>query len=178
MDADSITPLSPGVAAPDFTLTDVLSGQPVTRSAFNGQGTILDFWSVDCPWSRYYDDFLIERQTVWQEQGVALLLINSNQNETPEQMHDMADAYGIRGPILLDPSCRVADAYGAQTTPHIFIVNGSGLIVYQGAIDDRSFRQQQPLVNYLDQALAALAAGRPLSPALTPAYGCTIVRHT
>lgn len=169
-------PVASGVLAPDFTLIDVVSGQPVTLSAILGGGVVLDFWSVECPWSRYYDDYLAERGAAWAEQGVTLALIDSNANEPPDVMRDMADAYGLQGPILHDPGSAVADLYGAITTPHIFVVAPTGLVIYQGAIDDRSFRQQAPTINYLDLAVAALLAGETPQVAESQAYGCAIVR--
>lgn len=170
------TPLTPGSAAPDFSLIDVVSGESVTLAALMGRGVVLNFWSVECPWTRYYDDYLAERGAVWGENGVSLVLVNSNANEAPEEMRDMADAYEMHGPILHDAGNAVADAYGAITTPHIFVIHPDGLIVYQGAIDDRSFRQPEPTVNYLDAAVEALLAGRYPEIAETPSYGCTIVR--
>ncbi len=170
-------PLAVGKRAPDFTLADALSGQPVTLSAILGRGVVINFWSVECPWTRYYDDYLIEQAVQWREHGVTLVMVNSNTNETVEQIRDMADAYGMSGPILVDAGGAVAGAYGAQTTPHIFIVDSNGIVVYQGAIDDRSFRQPEPTVNYLNAAVAALLAGEAIHPAETPAYGCTIVRE-
>jgi len=71
----------------------------------------------------------------------------------------------------------VADAYGAQTTPHAFLIGSDGRLLYQGAVDDRSFRQRQATTNYLDAAVSALLAGRSPDPASTPAYGCTLVRY-
>ena len=173
------TPLSPGSPAPDFTLTDVISGSTVTLSASLatlGRGVVLNFWSVECPWTRYYDDYFVERAAEWRELGVALLLVDSNSSEHPDEMRDMADVLGLSGPILADPASAVADAYGAITTPHLFVVQPDGLIIYQGAVDDRSFRQPEPTVNYLDAAVEALLAGQVPQVSQTPAYGCTIVR--
>ena len=172
-----IIPLAVGKRAPNFTLTDALSGQPVTLSAILGRGVVINFWSVECPWTRYYDDYFIEQAAQWRERGVTLVMVNSNTNETVEQMRDMADAYGMSGPILVDEGGVVANAYGAQTTPHLFVVDSSGIVVYQGAIDDRSFRQPEPTVNYLTAAVTALLAGEAIHPAETPAYGCIIVRE-
>ena len=169
-------PLPPGSDAPDFTLTDVLTGVPVTLSAAIGRGVVLNFWSVECPWTRYYDDYFVERAAEWGGRGVSLIMVNSNANESIEEMRDMADAYGMGGPILHDPGSVVADAYGAVATPHLFVIHPEGLIVYQGAIDDRSFRQPEPTVNTLDAAVAALLAGETPAIAETPAYGCAIVR--
>jgi hypothetical protein len=148
----------------------------VTLSTSIGGGVVLSFWSVECPWTRYYDDYFVERAAVWGEQGIALMLVNSNSNESPEEMRDMADAYGMGGPILHDVGNVVADAYGAITTPHIYVIHPEGVIVYQGAIDDRSFRQPEPTFNYLDAAVDALLAGQYPEVVETPAYGCTIVR--
>ncbi len=173
---DPGAPLALGSPLPDFSLTDVLTGQPVALRGVMQRGLVINFWSVDCAWSRYYDDYFIERANQWAGQGVPLLLVNSNVNETVEQMRDMADAYGIPGPILRDEGCALADALGAQTTPHLFVFNSQALLIYQGAVDDRSFRQPAPTVNYLDAAVQAVLAGQAPSPAETPAYGCTIVR--
>jgi peroxiredoxin len=131
---------------------------------------------VECPWTRHYDDYLIERMAQWRDRGVTLALINSNANESVEEMRDMADAYELTCPVLHDAGNAVADAYGAITTPHIFVVNPSGLIIYQGAIDDRSFIRPEPTVNYLDTAVEALLAGAYPELSATASYGCTIVR--
>ncbi len=172
-----IIPLPAGSIAPDFTLIDVVSGQPVSLSALLRTGAVLDFWSVECPWSRQYDDYFLERAALWAEQGVTLVMIACNAGETIEQMRDMADAYGITNLILFDEGGRVADAYGAQTTPHIFVLDGTGQVIYQGAVDDRTFRQPQPTVNTLDAAVDALITGQTPAICNTAAYGCTIVRQ-
>ena len=170
------TPLSPGSAAPDFSLADVISGAAVTLSGSLGRGVVLNFWSVECPWTRYYDDYFAERAAQWAGWGLSLLLIDSNAGEHPDEMRDMADAFGLPGPILHDVGNAVADAYGAIATPHVFVIQPDGLIIYQGAVDDRSFVRPEPTVNYLDAAVEALLAGAYPQVAETPAYGCTIVR--
>jgi peroxiredoxin len=177
MPLSTITPLPVGSIAPDFALIEVVSGQSVSLGALLGTGAVLDFWSVDCPWSRHYDDYFLERAELWEEQGVTLVMIACNAGETIEQMQDMADAYGITNPILLDEGGRIADAYGAQTTPHIFVLDGAGRVIYQGSVDDRTFRQPEPTVNYLDAAVEALIAGQRPAISDTPAYGCAIVRQ-
>jgi peroxiredoxin len=170
-------PLSAGSIAPDFTLLEVVSGQSVSFSVLLGPWAVLDFWSVDCPWSRHYDDYFLERTELWAEHGVTLVMIACNAGETIEQIRDMADAYGITNPILFDDGGAVADAYGAQTTPHVFLLDGTGRVIYQGAVDDRSFRQPEPTVNYLDAAVEALISGPAPAKSDTPAYGCQIVRQ-
>ena len=72
---------------------------------------------------------------------------------------------------------QVADLFGAQTTPHFFVLDQQGVLRYRGALDDVTFRQREPKNYYLHEAVQALLAGRLPEPAETPAYGCTIVRH-
>ena len=71
----------------------------------------------------------------------------------------------------------MADAWGAQTTPHVFVVDEAGVLRYQGAVDDVTFRQREPKRFYVKEAVDALLAGRLPEIASTPAYGCTIVRE-
>jgi alkyl hydroperoxide reductase subunit AhpC len=153
MPLSTITPLPVGSIAPDFALIEVVSGQSVSLGA------------------------LLERAELWEEQGVTLVMIACNAGETIEQMRDMADAYGITNPILLDEGNVVTDAYGAQTTPHVFVLDSTGRVIYQGAVDDRTFRQPEPTINYLDAAVEALITGQRLTISDTPAYGCQIVRQ-
>lgn len=175
-DAD-IKPLSPGEAAPDFTLEDTLSGEAITLSAFAGEIVVLNFWSGECPWSRHYDAYFAERAPEWAESGVRLLHVKSNLNETPDDARQWAGDVEHAAPVLDDADGRVALAYGAQTTPHIFLLNGDRRVAYQGAMDDRSFRRREATINYLDAAIAAVRAHRAPDPAETPAYGCAIVRE-
>ncbi len=176
MPGEDITPLSVGSLAPDFSLTDVLSGETYTLGALRGEMVVLNFWSGECPWSRLYDEYFARRGVEWAEQGIWLLHISSNANETAPDIEEAAYELGINMPVLHDPANAVADAYGALTTPHVFLISPHGRIAYQGAVDDRTFRQREPTVNYLDAAIEAVLAGRTPNPANTPAYGCAIVR--
>lgn len=160
---------------PGFALVD-LDGTTHRLADYAGEIVVLDFWSAECPWSRYYDGWLVQRAGDWARDGVRLLAIASNVNETAAFLRETVAERGITFPVLLDAGSIVADLYGAVTTPHIFVVEQSGKLAYQGAIDDRSFRRREASVNYLDQAIAALLAGRQPDPASSAPYGCTIVR--
>jgi hypothetical protein len=79
--------------------------------------------------------------------------------------------------VLLDPTGRLGHLYDAKTTPHMFVVNGAGTLVYMGAIDDKptaSLASVRAARNYVREALDALAAGRPIAVASTRPYGCSI----
>lgn len=171
-----ITPLAPGASAPDFTLTDLLSGDSVSLADLRGSAVVLNFWSGECAWSRHYDAYFAERAAGWAAQGVRLLHIASNANETPDFSREKAAEYGVRTPLLHDPGSAVADRYGAVTTPHVFVLDETGRVAYEGAVDDRTFRRREATVNHLDAAVAAVGAGQQPDPASVPPYGCTIVR--
>jgi peroxiredoxin len=168
-------PLTPGTQAPDFTLPD-LEGQTIQLGALRGKIVVITFWSVNCPWAQKYDAYFEQRSAEWGRAGIVLLAINSNADEPPEHIRDAVDERGLTFRVLLDEGNPVADAYGALTTPHVYIVDQDGVIVYQGAVDDTTFRQREPTVNYVDEAVAALLAGDALQHTETPAVGCTIVR--
>jgi hypothetical protein len=103
--------------------------------------------------------------------------IACNADEPLEEMRREAETRGL--PIVLsDPLARVADLYRAEATPQFFLVDAEGLLRYRGALDDTTMRQLDPTVNYLDQAVRALLAGRRPQPAETHSYGCAIVRRT
>jgi alkyl hydroperoxide reductase subunit AhpC len=111
----------------------------------------------------------------WDEE-VVLLPIASNANETHKQLEEEAAARRM-SPILHDIDQGVAKVYGAVTTPHIFVIDPQGVLRYQGAFDDRTFRQLVPTVNYLEMAVNALLADKQPDPTDTSPYGCTVVYH-
>jgi len=166
--------MEPGDLAPDFKLPD-LDSAPHMLSDCRGQIVLVNFWSAECPWSERADNQFKLWQEGWGER-VVLLTIASNVNETPELIAKAAHRRGI-APVLLDSSCRVAESWGAQTTPHAFVVDEAGILRYQGAVDDVTFRQREPKRFYVKEAVDALLVGRLPEAASTPAYGCTIVRQ-
>jgi peroxiredoxin len=162
-----------GQPAPGFALPD-LNGALHRLSDFRGRLAILSFWSAECPWSERVDHILLSYLKGWGERA-ALLPIASNDNEEVALLARVAGERGL--PLLLhDQGHRVADLYGAQSTPHLFVVDENGILRYQGAFDDVTFRQRAPAQDYLHQAVEALLAGRLPDPALTPPYGCALVR--
>jgi peroxiredoxin len=166
--------MEPGNFAPDFTLPD-LEGTPHALSSYRGRVVVVNFWSAECPWAKRADSLLTQWLVEWGER-VVLLTVASNVNETQELIAEAARQRGL-APVLLDSGCQVADAWGAQTTPHVFVVDESGILRYQGAVDDVTFRQRESKRFYVKEALDALLAGRLPEVASTPAYGCTIARN-
>lgn len=158
--------------APVFTLPD-MDGKQHSLSKWRGHVTIVNFWSAECPWSARADQSLLAAFAAWGE-NVALLPIASNANETPALIRQAAQERGV--PMVLhDQQQQVARLYGAQTTPHIFVLDPAGILRYQGAYDDKTFRKRQPEVAYTLNAVNAVLEGKNPAPAETHPYGCTVV---
>jgi hypothetical protein len=165
--------LAVGTPAPDFELTD-LAGRLWKLGQARGAVLVLNFWSAECPWAGRGDDLLTGLSAKWGD-DVLVWWIASNANETVDLLSEVSATRGI-GPVLLDPDQAVADAYGAVTTPHLYILDGEGVLRYRGAPDDVSWAQKQASRDYLTPAVAAARQGRSPDPASTPAFGCSLVR--
>ncbi len=159
-----------GQPAPTFQLED-LDGRRIALEDFLERIVLVNFWSAECPWAERADQTLTE----WQDR-IVLLSVASNANEPPELLRQVANARDLQV-VLCDHDQRVADLYGAETTPHLFLIDTGGLLCYQGAFDDVTFRQRTPTRNYIEEAVRGLLRGRPVPVMETPAYGCTIVRY-
>ena len=170
---DSITPLPINQPAPDFSLPD-LSGVNHRLEEFPGRVVILNFWSAYCPWVESADQELLSYLAGWGE-AVVLWSVASNTNEPDELLAQAAAKRGLPG-VLRDEGHQVADLYGAQITPHLYVIDTQGVLRYQGALDDVSFRQREPTRFFLRQAVESVLAGRRPDPAETSPYGCTLVR--
>jgi peroxiredoxin len=159
--------------APDFELPD-LSGQTRTLRDYRGKVVVLNFWSAECPHAARADAELITYLHEWGSK-VELISIASNVSEAAELIEEVAAARSL--PLVcLDSQAKIADLYAAVTTPHLFVVDPEGILRYQGAFDDVTFRQRAPTHPYLHQAVEAVLNGLSPAPAETPPYGCTIVR--
>ena len=105
---------------------------------------------------------------------VVVLAIASNQNESEAQINEAMRQRGLKF-VLRDAGGRAAKAFQAQTTPHAFVIDPSGILRYHGAVDDVTFRKRTATRWYVEEAVEALLDGRQPEITETPAYGCTIV---
>jgi peroxiredoxin len=161
-------------SASDFELRD-LQDQPHRLSDLRGRIVVVNFWSCECPQSERTDHMLKEL-TPGGENSPLLLSIASNRNESHEAISSVARARRLPT-VLLDPDHEVADLYGAQTTPHVFVIDAQGILRYRGAVDDVSFRKRSPSRFYVREALDALRNGERPPASETLAYGCAIIRE-
>jgi len=173
-----------GEPAPDFTLP-ALDGSSVSLASFKGKTVVLEWFNPECPFVRnsYTKGSLVGTAEKHRSTGVVWLAINSGapgkQGAGREKNLEARDEFGMKHPILLDESGAVGKLYGAKTTPHIFVIAPDGKLVYRGAIDnspdgEREAPKDGKLVNYADEAIAAVAASRPPANPETEPYGCSV----
>jgi peroxiredoxin len=161
-----------GQPAPDFLLPD-LNGALIRLSDLRGQPVLLNFWSAECPWAERIDTLLATLQIP----SLVILSIAANSNEPVDLLRSVAQERRLAH-VLHDPHHQVADLYAAETTPHLFLIDAQGILHYQGAYDDVSFRSRTPTRSYLLEALQALQAGRLAPFPQTPPFGCAIIRFS
>lgn len=161
--------------ATDFTLADQ-HGKEVSLSDFAGKTVVLEWINPDCPFVQrhYKSDTMTNLAAKWGEKEVVWLAINSTHYMGAEDNLKFAMAHGIEYPILADPTGEVGRAYEAVTTPHMYVIDGEGNIVYNGAIDDDKRGSSKSPKNYVDAALASATGGSAVEEANTKPYGCSV----
>ncbi|MGH7855870.1 MAG: redoxin domain-containing protein, partial [Candidatus Binatia bacterium] len=173
----TLAELAVGQPAPDFKLSD-LDGREVSLASLRGKTVVLEWINPNCPVSRRHAEAKTMTSTAAKHAEVVWLAINSTNRSHGDFVaaadHKKYNAdHGIAYPVLDDSSGEVGRAYGAATTPHMYVIDGAGKLAYVGAIDD-SPRGGNASVNYVDSALGALASGKTPQPASTKAYGCSV----
>jgi peroxiredoxin len=171
-------------AAPEFALTDT-SGKTVKLSDYRGKFVVLEWTNPECPFvQKHYNSGNMQGlQKEWAARDVVWLSINStNQSsseyKTPQQMAAWMKAEDAAPrATLIDATSATGRAYAARTTPHMFVIDPSGNLIYDGAIDDR--RSTNPADakganNYVRAALTQATAGKPVAVASTVPYGCSV----
>jgi len=164
-----------GDAAPDFTLVDQ-NGNQITLSEIAGI-RVLEWVNPDCPFvQRHYKAGTMKRLAAdYAGKGVTWLTINSTNYMDAEANRKFAEAHGLSQHILVDQSGKVGHLYGAATTPHLFVIDSNGRIVYAGAIDDDPRGSEGgAATNYVAAALDEVLAGKPVTVAETKPYGCSV----
>jgi len=162
--------------APDFTLTDQ-DGKPVRLADLRGKVVVLEWINPDCPFVKRHHverNTMVELARKYADKGVVWLAINTTHYMDRRANKKWHDDWKLPYPILVDADGKVGRAYGAKSTPHMFIIDQAGEIAYQGAIDDDPGGKAGSPANYVDAALGELLAGRPVGNPSTNAYGCSV----
>lgn len=170
-----------GKPAPQFTLKD-LNGKEVSLADFKGKTIVLEWTNPGCPFVvRVYKDKLMTGvQKKSRENDVVWLTINSTNaqhrdHRKPEEYAATFKEWGAQyTAYLLDELGTVGRAYDAQTTPHMFIIDKEGVLVYNGAFDDDPRGNKDKRVNYVESALDELLASKKITTSSTKPYGCSV----
>lgn len=173
-----------GGQAPAFSLTDT-SGKAVSLADFKGKTVVLEWTNHDCPYVRkhYNGNNMQALQKKWTGQGVVWLTVISSEPGSQgfvtaaEANKLTTDRGAAPSAVLFDPKGSAGRAYGAQTTPHMYIIKGDGTLAYMGGIDDKATTRLDDLKtakNFVDAALSEVAGGKAVSVPTSRAYGCTI----
>jgi peroxiredoxin len=159
----------------DFTLEDQ-DGGTVKLSDHRGKIIVLEWINWDCPFSRrpYEKGTFPALAAKYADKGVVWLAINSTHYATQEKDKAWIAKHKLAYPILHDAEGTVGRQYAARTTPHMYVIDRSGKIAYQGALDDDPRGQKAQPVNYVERALAELLADKPVSTPKTTPYGCSV----
>jgi len=173
-----------GQQAPDFVAVDT-SGAKHKLSDFAGKFVVLEWTNPGCPFVRkhYGSGNMPATQKVATDKGVVWLAINSTERAASDYLKaDALDAWmkaqkAAPTAVLMDEDGVIGQVYGARTTPHIFIIDPKGMLVYAGGIDSIASARADDIkaaTNYVNQALGEVLGGKPVSTASTRPYGCSI----
>jgi peroxiredoxin len=174
-----------GEPAPSFTLTD-LAGKSHQLADFKGKTVVLEWTNPECPFVvKHYESSgnLPATQKAATADGVVWLQINSaaagkqGDYDVAAVQAWLAKNQAAATAYLRDRDGKVGKAYGAKTTPHLYVINPEGVLVYQGAIDSNRSTDAKDIAdaeNYVKSALAALKAGKPVATPSTQPYGCGV----
>lgn len=168
-----------GDQAPDFTLKNV-DGKMVSLSDYKkGKGAIIVFTCNTCPYAVMYEDRLNDLQAKYASKGWPIVAINPNSPEARpddsfEKMQVRAKEKSFQFAYLFDDGQKVYPQFGATRTPHVFLVDNTLKVRYIGAIDNNAQDASAVTETYLEDAIAAIEAGKNPEPATTKAIGCSI----
>jgi len=173
-----------GQPAPTFAVTDA-AGKAVSLADFKGKTVVLEWVNPSCPYVRkHYDSANMQAtQKGAVDKGVVWLAVNStaqghyDYKKPADMVAWMQSQKAAATHALMDSDGKVGRAYGARTTPHLYIVDAKGTLVYAGGIDDKPSSNPADVKtakNHVNAALADIAAGRAVAQAVTRPYGCSV----
>ena len=170
--------------APDFTLTDH-TGARVTLSELRGKTVVLEWFNPECPFIVYAhgEGPLSDMDAIPGAGDASIVWLAINSGAPGKQGHGLElnvtkrAEYGMTYPILIDEDGKVGRLYSAKTTPHMFLIDTEGTLVYEGALDNAplgKLADDGTISNYVANALADLGANRVIADASTKPYGCSV----
>ncbi|MFB6248683.1 MAG: thioredoxin family protein [Salinibacter sp.] len=173
-----------GEPAPNFTLPDT-DGDKHTLADYKGKYVVLEWLNFECPFvGKHYGSGNMQKlQETYTDKGVVWLSIVSSAKGRqgyypPQEMKAQKKKHnGNMTAILMDPSGKVGKMYGAKVTPHMYVINPEGELIYKGGIDNKPTTDEADIKgakNYVRNALTQAMNGKEVSPKTAQPYGCTV----
>lgn len=170
-----------GAPEKDFKMEDVGGKWLSFNSVKDDKGTLVIFSCNTCPFVVAWEDRYPTVAKIAKENKIGFMLVNSNHlkrsgDDSKKAMKAHAEAYKYDWPYLIDEESKLANAYGAMTTPHVFLFDSNDTLVFIGAIDDNYKDATKVNAFYLKDAMTALGKGNEIAQQVTRATGCSIKR--
>ena len=168
-----------GKPVPDFTLKGI-DGKTYQLSQFKGKAVVLEWTNPNCPFvQRVYREIMPAIQKKYADRVVWLTVNSTNPGHADfESAEDLKKTYdewhATFASMLLHPDGKIGKMFDAKTTPHMFIIDKEGKLVYAGGVDDDPRGGKQDRINYVDVALTNLLGGKEIATTTTRSYGCSI----
>ena len=167
-------PLKVGSSLPQFEAQD-LSGKKWTAADLKGKVVVFEWINPDCPFvRRHYREETFQKLVKKYADKIVWLSVNSTSYMPAEGSSNWVQQHKVSWPILLDQSGVIGKAFGARTTPHVFVFGADGKLAYQGAVDSDEYGTEKQRTQYLEQAIDAVLAGQAPARPETKAYGCSV----
>lgn len=175
-----------GEPAPSFKGTDVITGKPISNADFKGKIVVVEWNNFECPFVKkfYNSGAMQELQENAAKDDVVWVTVNSSAEGKEGYLRDAVAAKSAiaahnakEAHFLLDHNGTIGHAFGAKSTPHMFVIDKKGNLAYQGAIDSKPTADAADIAsstNYVTAALESLKAGKPIKTPVTQAYGCFV----
>lgn len=160
-----------GTKGPEFKAKGVDGKEYSLASTKGAKVTVLAFTCNRCPVAIAYEDRFIDFQKKYADEDVKFIAINVNSSEDLDAMKQRAEEKGFNFPYVYDATGDSARAYGARVTPHVFVLNGEGEVVYRGAFDDK---QSEPTTPHVENVVKAVLQGKKPDVTETKPFGCGI----
>lgn len=179
----NVLAIETGEKAPDFSGVSYL-GKKVSLSDYAGKVIVLEWFNRGCPFVKkhYQNGDMQKLQEELSAKDVVWLTINSKNTGHVDYLDSDKSKATIEewkiksSEYLIDADGKIGKLYGAKTTPHMYIINERGVLIYQGAIDDNpdTYADPKTALNYVKQGLDEHLGGKPISVSETKAYGCSV----
>lgn len=151
------------------------------RELHSENGLLVIFSCNTCPFVLQWEDRYNDLYEICEKNNIGMVLVNSNEakrqgDDSMAKMKAKAKAEGYKMKYVVDENHMIADAFGARTTPHVFLFDRDAKLAYRGLIDDNGENKDEVSNHYLADAIGSMMAGEAINPSVTKSIGCSIKR--